>query len=77
MSPESWTPDVMNFSSDPEGIDPMTELGALIRMVEQVRAALPNAQPPAELAELSWDVILDEMRALRRNQRGLYGEGGR
>jgi hypothetical protein len=41
----------------------MTELGALIRMVEQVRAALPNAQPSAELAELSWDVILDEMRA--------------
>jgi hypothetical protein len=25
----------------------MTELGALIRMVEQVRAALPNAQPSA------------------------------
>jgi hypothetical protein len=76
MSPESWTPDVMNFSSDPEGIDPMTELGALIRMVEQVRVRC-RTYSRRELAELSWDVILDEMRALRRNQRRHYGEGGR
>lgn len=57
--------------------DPLTELNSILRTVTAIRETLPgDVPPPAELLTLAWEIVVDEMRALRQAQRRQHSQGG-
>lgn len=53
-----------------DDVDPLTELGSLLRMVQLVKDSFapPVPEPPHDLLEVAWEILRTEFKTLRTAQ---------